>query len=158
MLYKLAAHKHRINPKREQELAEDRATKHFLAGLIVPKVGANVIGYVEGDKVKHPIVGGIFGPEGVNGARAKDTGISTFGTTVGTDAKYTGLLGAGVGALSGAAVGGLRGGLPGVLGGGLVGGLAGGATAAAGGAIKSSLNYGAGYLFGKKQKPNRVRS
>ena len=53
-----------------------------------------------GKSVGHSSVGSYLGAAGVNGAVAKDTGVSTLGTTVKQGTKTYGAIGAGVGALT----------------------------------------------------------
>lgn len=132
MLYKLAAKK--ISKKDEKHLAMNRVM--LGQALAIPTGGLSypIVGLLKGMKVNHGTVGLLLGPAGVNGARAKDTGISTLGTTMGT------------GTVGGALIGGLAGAARGVnpaataIGGAALGGLG------------SAANYGLGHLLGKKQK------
>ena len=156
MLYKLAAVKHTIDPAKEHELAEERARIHTLNRVFLPSA-PGMDGFLNGKEIGHPAVGIILGPIGVNGARAKDTGISTFGTTVRAAGKYNAIGGGLVGAVLGAAIGRSKEGFKGALKGGLKGSLIGTTIGLVEGPIEASLKYGLGYAFGKKQKhPKKV--
>ena len=143
MLYKLAASKAK---------ADERARKNVDAGtlgtVLAGPLGNSVAGYVKGDKVHHPIVGIFGGPAAVNGAVAKDTGHSTFGTTVGRGARNDAILGG----LGGTLIGGAVHGLPGALSGGILG-AAGGAV---GGGLGHAMGYGMGHVFGE-ERPRRTK-
>lgn len=158
MLYKLAASKRKL-----QDDAARRVDSETLAKLVghytdTGNVPTMVVGYNEGDKAGHPVVGTVFGPAAINGSIAKDTGVSTFGTTVKRSARNYGILGAGTGALTGIAAG-LQGGFrpAGILGSGLVGGLAGGIIGAGGGAAGNAIAYGTGYTMGANKSHKRKR-
>ena len=104
-----------------------------------------------GKSVGHSSVGSYLGAAGVNGAVAKDTGVSTFGTTVKQGTKTYGAIGTGVGALTGLGIGLMNGKSPKrALMGALIGGLTGAGMGTVGGAAASATQYGLGYKFGEK--------
>ena len=149
MIYKLASESKRI--KIEKEIARQRADIDTLSGLV--PFGRNIAGYIEGENDGHPVVGAVFGPVAVTGARAKDTGISTLDTTVKRNARNGAILGGGLGALTGLAVG-ARYGLPEALVGGLIGGIGGSGVGAASLGARGAIGYGIGYALGKR-KPHK---
>ena len=140
-LYKIAA---KISKKKEKEEAARRAAIGGISGMFLPLIGPSVAGGITGSRVNHGVVGTFFGPAAVNGARAKDTGISTLGTTANT----TALIGGGVGALNGLAKA-IKAGRPDAA---LLTTLGGAAAGAAAGAGVGALSYGLGHLLGAKQK------
>ena len=158
MLHKIAASKRKL-----QEDAARRVDSEALAKLVghytdTGDIPTMVVGYHEGDKAGHPVVGTLFGPAAINGSIAKDTGVSTFGTTVKRSARNYGILGAGTGALAGIATGLQHGFRPsGVLGSGLVGGIAGGIIGAGSGAAGNAIAYGTGYTMGSDKPHKRKR-
>ena len=152
MMYKLAAVK-----KKSQEAAARKRVNRQLgssilgAATLTGPIPGMIMGYNDGQAVGHPAVGALLGSAAVNGAVAKDTGVSTLGTSIGQSAKDYGLLGAGLGAITGLAGGGMHGGLPGAIGGALAGGVAGGALGAGGGAASGAISHGIGHMFGSDQ-------
>ena len=137
MLYKLAADKMQLQQDAKNRMnasAKDFfGTKNF------------------GKSVGHSSVGSYLGAAGVNGAIAKDTGVSTFGTTVKQGTKTYGAIGTGVGALTGLGLGLAHGGSPKrALIGALTGAITGGGMGVVGGALGSAAQYRLGYKFGQK--------
>ena len=143
MLYKLAASKAKLD-REARENVDAGTTGLILAGPL----GEKIVGYTRGEKAHHPIVGLLAGPAAVNGAIAKDTGHSTFGTTVGRGARNTAILGG----IGGTIVGGAVRGLPGAVAGGMLG-AAGGAFA---GGTRHALGYGIGHMFGA-ERPRKTK-
>lgn len=138
MLYKLAASKSKLDRR-----ARENVDIHTVGGLLGGPVGSGVAGYVRGKEAHHPVVGFLFGPSGVNGAVAKDTGHSTFGTTAQRGMRNHAILGG----IGGTLVGGAVGGLPGAA----IGGTIGAAGGAASGLVGHSAAYGLGHFFGEKR-------
>jgi len=157
MLYKLA----KLSAKEKRKLERDaikRAKEHVTLDLLESSMSdknrglmSGTAGYIHGKKKGHETVGAFWGPIGLNGAIAKNTGYSTFWPTVKTTGKtmatYTGILGG----LGGALVGG-RAGLGGALVGAGVGGLTGAGIGGLAGGLHGAINYGAGYLLAEKKK------
>ena len=143
MLHKIAASKRKA--QENAALRADREAKGTALGMVTATgpIPAMVLGYHDGKKVGHPVVGTLLGSTGVNGAVAKDTGISTLGTSVRQNSKNYGMIGAGLGAIAG----GVQGGVPGVIGGAIGGGITGSMLGGAHGA----LSHGAGHLLGSNQ-------
>jgi hypothetical protein len=137
-LYKVASRK-----RRERNFS----SQAFLNGFVdtIPMVNA-AGGMGSGIAKGHPAVGGILGPAALNGAMAKDEGVSYLPETM--------LGGAAGGALIGTAISPL---LVGMLSGHypassiVAGSLAAGTL---GGAAVSALHYGMGKTFGKNKKNN----
>ena len=151
-MYKLAAVK-----KKSHEAAARKRVNRQLGGSVLGAatltgpIPGMVMGYNDGKTVGHPAVGALLGSTAVNGAVAKDSGISTLGTSIGHNAKDYGLLGAGLGAIGGLAGGGMQAGLPGAIGGALAGGVVGGALGAGSGAAGGAIAHGMGHMFGNDQ-------
>jgi len=155
MLYKVAAIAKIAKENSEERRAINNAATH-IAGAALPIIGAHIAGYYEGKKFNHPVVGALYGPMGVNGARAKDTGISTFGPTVRQAAKWGAISGGTLGALAIGALAAKERGRP--LAGAIAGTLWGSAAGAISGAGLGALAYGLGYHFGKKQKIKKLKN
>ena len=143
MLYKLAANKKKLQD--DAALRADREAKGAAAGLatLTGPIPVMALGYYDGKKVGHPVVGTLLGSTGVNGAVAKDTGVSTLGASIRQNSKNYGMIGAGLGAITG----GIQGGVPGVIGGAIGGGLTGSMLGGAHGAV----SHGLGHLLGSDQ-------
>jgi len=136
-LYKIAKER-----KRERK---DFSRQAFINGLVNPIPIANAISSTgAGISTGHPMVGALIGPAAINGAIAKDEGVSYLPETV-----------AG-GAIGGTLVGGVAGPFLATAFGDVYpkSALIGGALAAGalGGAVTSGIHYGLGRLFGNDNK------
>ena len=123
LLYKEAKETKKDEQSRESRMA-------LSATGMIPGV-SNAVGLIYGIEKGHPVVGTIFGPQGVMGAESKNDNRSRLkDTAIG-------------GALAGAALGAARGGI----------GNAG--AGALGGALSGTIGYGLGRIFGKKHKDKK---
>jgi len=144
-LIKIAKEHKESKYEREQRLAKERY--HRVTGkMYINPVG----GIIEGSKMGHEDVTLFLGPAGLNGARAKDTGVDTLGTTLEQGLKWNVPINAVLGGATGGLLGHVEGGKAGKWGaiGTLSGGVAGGVLGAAG----DYIGYKAGKKFAKKQE------
>ncbi len=159
MIYKLAAEKKKreVNVRKIKQDARKRADLAVTSYALDETIGnggraaESMSGHMEGRKIGHPMVGAFWGPVGVNGAVAKNTGVSTLHESTQPMANMLGTVGALGGAVIGGTVGAQTGGLKGLLVGVPAGALGMGGAGYLSGHIVNGARYAGGYVFGERK-------